>query len=35
VVVNVPGSKAVIVARRDALGLVQYLLSMNRTYPVR
>jgi cytochrome c oxidase cbb3-type subunit 2 len=34
-VVNVPGSRAVIVANRDGLDLIEYLLSMNRTYPVR
>lgn len=34
-VVKVPGSRIVIVANRDGLDLIEYLLSMNRTYPVR
>jgi cytochrome c oxidase cbb3-type subunit 2 len=35
VVVNVRGAHGVIVAKRDALGLFEYLLSLNRTYPVQ
>ena len=35
VVVKVPGNRSVIVASREGLDLVEYLLSMNRTYPAR
>jgi cytochrome c oxidase cbb3-type subunit 2 len=35
VVVKVPGSRSVIVASREGQDLVEYLLSMNRTYPAR